>query len=244
MPSNRPKRLDVELESSLEGSCVEDKSGCSSLPRPPRLGRYRIIGELASGGMATVNLAIADGLDKLLALKVMHPHLVKDQAFLSMFLDEARIASGILHRNVCSVFDHGEHNGSYYIAMDYLAGRTLREVIRRLRASRHAVGAGGHLFMAYVIAQACEGLHAAHELRGTNGDPLDVVHRDVTPQNLFVTYDGHVSVIDFGIARASETISGITGAWVKDQSVEVSKGKITEYRVILKVTFLLKGKGG
>lgn len=180
---------------------------------PARLGRYRIVCELASGGMASVNLAIADGLDKLLALKIVHPHLVKEGAFLNMFLDEARIASGVRHRNVCNVFDHGEHNGSYYIAMDYLAGRTLREVIRRLRSTRQTSVRASHQFMAYVIAEACEGLHAAHELRGTDGQLLDVVHRDVTPQNLLITYDGHVSVIDFGIARAADrlqhTASGV-----------------------------------
>jgi tRNA A-37 threonylcarbamoyl transferase component Bud32 len=208
MPSNRPKASAADVESSLEASCVEGvltwrvpSSAC-----PPRLGRYRIVEEIASGGMASVNLAIADGLDKLLALKIIHPHLVKERSFLGMFLDEARIASGVLHRNVCNVFDHGEHNGSYFIAMDYLAGRTLREVIRRLRNASQTPTEAAHLFMTYVMAEACEGLHAAHELRGTDGQLLDVVHRDVTPQNLLITYDGHVSVIDFGIARAADRL--------------------------------------
>jgi tRNA A-37 threonylcarbamoyl transferase component Bud32 len=212
MPSNRPKSSAAdaaEVESSQEASCVEGGAIAGralSAACPARLGRYRIICELASGGMASVNLAIADGLDKLLALKIIHPHLVKERAFLGMFLDEARIASGVLHRNVCNVFDHGEHNGSYYIAMDYHAGRTLREVIRRLRNTSQMPTEAAHQFMMYVIAEACEGLHAAHELRGTDGELLDVVHRDVTPQNLLITYDGHVSVIDFGIAYAANRL--------------------------------------
>jgi eukaryotic-like serine/threonine-protein kinase len=208
MPIDRPKSSAAEVESSLEASCIEGASGVRAPPTscPSRLGRYRIVRELASGGMATVNLAIADGLDKLLALKIIHPHLVKEGPFLGMFLDEARIASGVLHRNVCTVFDHGEHSGSYYIAMDYLAGRTLREVIRRLRNTSQSPTQAAHLFMLYVIAEACEGLHAAHELRGTDGQLLDVVHRDVTPQNLLITYDGHVNVIDFGIARAADRL--------------------------------------
>jgi tRNA A-37 threonylcarbamoyl transferase component Bud32 len=211
MPSNRPKSSAAdaaEVESSHEASCVEGAIAGRALSAtcPARLGRYRIICELASGGMASVNLAIADGLDKLLALKIIHPHLVKERAFLGMFLDEARIASGVLHRNVCNVFDHGEHNGSYYIAMDYHAGRTLREVIRRLRNTSQTPTEAAHQFMMYVIAEACEGLHAAHELRGTDGELLDVVHRDVTPQNLLITYDGHVSVIDFGIAHAANRL--------------------------------------
>src|SRR5689334_17438042 len=97
------------------------------------LGRYRIVREIASGGMAKVYLAVVDGLDKLVALKVIHPNLAQEDAFVGMFLDEARIASSICHRNVCSVFDFGECEGYYYIAMEYLAGQTLREVNLRLR---------------------------------------------------------------------------------------------------------------
>jgi serine/threonine-protein kinase len=124
-----------------------------------------------------------------------------------MFLDEARLASAISHRNVCNVFDFGETDGRFYIAMDFLSGQSLRDVLRRLRKTdlqmeprRVAV------YMAYMIAEACEGLHAAHELHGAEGQPLNVVHRDVSPHNLFITYDGNTSVVDFGIARASDRI--------------------------------------
>lgn len=198
------------MEPEIEVSDDDDSLVADRTPKAPamlRLGRYRVVCELASGGMATVNLAIADGLDKLLALKVIHPHLAHEESFLRMFLDEARIASSVSHRNVCNVFDYGEQDGRYYMAMDYLAGNTLRDVIRRLRGKRNKLSNDKlAIYSAYMIAQACEGLHAAHELRDNNGDLMDVVHRDVSPHNLFVTYDGNISVVDFGIARASDRL--------------------------------------
>lgn len=194
---------DIEIMDAEESLVVER---APKAPQMLRLGRYRIVCELASGGMATVNLAVADGLDKLLALKVIHPHLAKEEPFVRMFLDEARIASSVSHRNVCNVFDYGEQDGSYYMAMDYLAGSTLRDVMQRLRGKRGSQDAKYSVYIAYILAQACEGLHAAHELRGNQGELLEVVHRDVSPHNLFITYDGNVSVVDFGIARASDRL--------------------------------------
>jgi serine/threonine-protein kinase len=182
--------------------------------------------------MATVNLAIADGLDKLLALKVIHPHLAKEEPFVRMFLDEARIASSISHRNVCNVFDYGEQDGRYYMAMDYLAGSTLRDVIRRLRGKRSKLSNGSlAVYMAYVIAQAAEGLHAAHELRGNQGELLEVVHRDVSPHNLFVTYDGDVSVVDFGIARASDRLQQTATGVLKGKFSYMAPEQIRQTRV-------------
>jgi len=206
--SAKPSDIDVDtdaLDDDVDESIVADRQ-----PRAPsitRLGRYRLVREIASGGMATVNLAVTEGLDKLVALKIIHPHLAQEESFVRMFLDEARLASAITHRNVCNVFDFGETDGRFYIAMDYLSGQSLRDVLRRLRKSdlqmeprRIAV------YVAYMMAEACEGLHAAHELHNSEGNPLNVVHRDVSPHNLFVTYDGNVSVVDFGIARASDRI--------------------------------------
>jgi eukaryotic-like serine/threonine-protein kinase len=193
------------LDDDVDESVIADRA-----PRAPsiqRLGRYRLVREIASGGMASVNLAVTEGLDKLVALKIIHPHLAQEESFVRMFLDEARLASAITHRNVCNVFDFGETDGRFYIAMDYLSGQSLRDVLRRLRKvdlqmepRRIAV------YVAYMLAEACEGLHAAHELHSSEGKPLNVVHRDVSPHNLFVTYDGNVSVVDFGIARASDRI--------------------------------------
>src|SRR5687768_12373280 len=137
-------------------------------PRAPqltRLGRYRLVREIASGGMASVNLAVTEGLDKLVALKIIHPHLAQEESFVRMFLDEARLASAITHRNVCNVFDFGETDGRFYIAMDYLSGQSLRDVLRRLRkADLQMEPRRIAVYVAYMLAEACEGLHAAHEL--------------------------------------------------------------------------------
>jgi serine/threonine-protein kinase len=177
---------------------------------PQRIGRYELCFELASGGMASVYLARIDGVsgfEKLVALKRIHRHLAKDKGYVDMFLDEARIASRITHPNVCSVFDFGEADGDHYIAMEYLVGEPLSRLMSRsARDPKQRKSPLLPLRMARVIAEACEGLHAAHELKDANGDLLQVVHRDVSPRNLFVTYDGAVQVVDFGIASARQRI--------------------------------------
>jgi serine/threonine-protein kinase len=173
---------------------------------PDRIGRYELRFELASGGMGSVYLARLDGtagFEKLVALKRIHPHLARERSYVEMFLDEAKIASRITHPNVCSVFDLGEADGEYYIAMEYLVGEPLSRLCMRVsKIKGHRRSPLLPLRMARIIADACEGLHAAHELKTANGDLLHVVHRDVNPRNLFVTYDGAVQVVDFGLASA------------------------------------------
>jgi hypothetical protein len=174
------------------------------------LGRYTLCFELASGGMGKVYLAKmpgAGGFEKIVALKRIHAHLGEEREFVDMFLDEARLASRIDHPNVCSVFDFGGQGREYYIAMEHLLGETLSKVWQRVgeddELGKHRRWWAMSLRM---IAEACEGLHAAHELTNDLGEPLHVVHRDVSPWNLFVTYDGAVKVMDFGVARAAERI--------------------------------------
>ncbi|MCS6797193.1 MAG: protein kinase [Myxococcota bacterium] len=179
-------------------------------PVGERLGRYMLCYELATGGMATVYLGRVEGpagFGKLVALKRILPHLARDPRFVEMFLDEARLAARIDHPNVCSVFDFGETDGSYFIAMEYLVGETLGRILRRLR-DRPEIAADSRypMVVARIIADAAEGLHAAHELRDDQGQLVGLVHRDVSPQNLFVTYDGAVKVVDFGVARAAGRI--------------------------------------
>jgi len=118
-----------------------------------------------------------------------------------MFFDEASIASRIDHPNVCTVFDFGEIDGTRYIAMEYIVGETLGHVLRRLGRE------GRHIPVAYasrIVADVAEGLHAAHELHGKDGELLGVIHRDVSPQNVFLAFDGTVRIVDFGIARAAD----------------------------------------
>ncbi|MFO0692878.1 MAG: serine/threonine-protein kinase [Polyangiales bacterium] len=173
------------------------------------VGRYALRRELASGGMATVYLASLTGphgFEKVVAVKRIHPHLKKDRRFVEMFLDEARVAALIHHPNVCAVADFGEEDGTPYLVMEFLQGESLSSVLRAARAE------GGVPFWlaARIVHDAARGLHAAHELRGPDGHPLGVVHRDVSPQNIFVLYDGLTKVVDFGVARARGRLT-VTG---------------------------------
>jgi eukaryotic-like serine/threonine-protein kinase len=168
-----------------------------------RLGRYELRYLVAQGGMASVYLAqLASGEDfaRWFAVKVMHAHLADDEGeFVRMFRDEARLAARIQHPNVCQVLDFGEQDGTHYLVMEYLHGETLSALIRRSWQER---GELSPALVATLLAMVARGLHAAHQLRGRDRELLNVVHRDVTPQNMMVLYDGLAKITDFGIARA------------------------------------------
>ncbi|MGF1464588.1 MAG: protein kinase [Sandaracinaceae bacterium] len=189
-------------------------------PRLPlRLGRYTLCDELGSGGMATVYLArmdLAPGMEKLVALKTIHPHLAKEQSFVDMFLDEAHIASQVSHPNVCATFDFGQVGGTSYLAMEYLIGEPLVDLINRVAADPEPELLEVLPFLAArIIADAAEGVHAAHEATSPDGRPLGIVHRDISPQNLFVTYEGAVKVVDFGCAKAVERVAHTSTGMLK-----------------------------
>lgn len=209
----------AESLGDLRPDCPEGQRRGAGPPAPSKIGRYELCFELASGGMASVHLARVEGnpgFEKLVALKRIHPHLAQEREYVDMFLDEARIASRITHSNVCSVFDFGEADGEYFIAMEYLVGEPLSRVHRRVLSN--ADQRSSSLLpprMARIIAQACEGLHAAHELTDADGESLHVVHRDVSAANLFVTYDGATQVVDFGIAHASQRVHTTDAGQVK-----------------------------
>jgi len=173
-----------------------------------QLGRYRLCLKVAAGGMANVYLACVDGphenggLRRVVALKVLYPRLASDPQFVDMFFDEARLASLIHHPNVCSVVDFGAAEGTYFLAMELLVGESLKKIRGALARKAAETDPAKHAaYVARVLADSCEGLHAAHELCDANGRPLEVVHRDVAPDNLFVTYGGVVKVVDFGVAK-------------------------------------------
>jgi len=184
----------------------------AAVPAAPdlgRVGRYHLVREIATGGMATVYLARLEGeggFEKQVALKCILPHLARDPGFVAMFLDEARIASRIGHPNVCQVFDFGCSDGRYFLAMEALEGVPLSAVLRRPRPVGPDAESRDVAVALRIAGDACEGLHAAHDLVDADGRPLEVVHRDVSPQNLFVTRGGLVKVLDFGIARARSQV--------------------------------------
>jgi serine/threonine-protein kinase len=166
----------------------------------------------------------ASGFDKLLALKVMLPHLATDERFTGMFMDEARIASQIQHSNVVQVFDVGDNEGLPFLVMEFLRGRSLSAVLRAGGLSRP--------MLYWILANAAEGLYAAHRAKGPDGSPLSIVHRDVSPQNIHVGYDGQVKVVDFGIAAARGRITATKTGELKGKMAYLSPEQITQPRSV------------
>jgi len=176
-----------------------------------KLGRYELLARIATGGMGEIFLARlegAAGFEKLCVIKRILPHLADDARFRAMLIGEARVAANMSHANICHVYELAETDHQLYLVMEYLEGVTLLQLLRYLSNSDAQLDLG---FVAGVVQQACEGLHYAHELRDRNGGSLGVVHRDITPSNLFLTESGVVKIVDFGIAKvkdAQETNSG------------------------------------
>ncbi|HEY6461638.1 MAG TPA: serine/threonine-protein kinase, partial [Polyangiaceae bacterium] len=174
---------------------------------PDKLGRYQILGELAVGGMAEILLARVvgpSGFERPVVIKRILPHLARQEAFVSMFLDEARIAAGIRHRNVIHVEELAEGPEGLYLVMEYLEGESAAGLMRRIFVRETSLDLA---LGSYIVAEACAGLHAAHELEDASGQKQHLVHRDVSPHNLFIAYDGRVKVLDFGIAKAADRIT-------------------------------------
>lgn len=181
----------------------------------PVLGRYEILGELAIGGMSEVLLARIvgpSGFQRPVVLKRILPHLARRSAFVDMFLDEARIVARIRHPNVVQVHELAQEGTELVLAMEYLEGETVAGVMKRLSVRVETLPSA---LVAYIVAEACAGLHAAHELVDEHGVPQGVIHRDVSPQNLFVTYDGQVKLIDFGIAIAADRVAKTEAGQIK-----------------------------
>jgi eukaryotic-like serine/threonine-protein kinase len=223
------------------------------------LGKYRLIAELGHGGMAEVFLAVVRGpagFNKLVVIKQIRPQLAEDPEFLGMFLDEARLAARLSHPNVVQTNEVGEEGGRFFIAMEYLEGQPLNRLIHRLHRSAAPPGPNprgiheaparveGHLpspnggmplsIHLKIISEVLSGLHHAHELADYDGTLLHVVHRDVTPHNIFVTYEGQVKVVDFGIAKAlnssSETRTGVLKGKVAYMAPEQAQGERVDRR--------------
>ncbi|MDP8998641.1 MAG: serine/threonine protein kinase, partial [Myxococcota bacterium] len=203
--------------------------------RPFRtLGRYRLIAELARGGMGVVYLALMRGpgaFSKLLVLKELKAELLGDPAVLAMFVDEARLAACLNHPNVVHTLDAGTDGDRHYIAMEYLDGQSLHRVISRARKNGRPVPLA---WQCAVLCSALEGLSYAHTAFDYDGKPLGIVHRDMTPHNVFVRYDGQVKVLDFGIAKAFgssiDTRNGILKGKVAYMAPEQAAGAPVDAR--------------
>jgi len=166
----------------------------------PVLGGYELLARVAAGGMATLYVAQKrDAEGEPLAVKVIHAHLAEDWEVTRYFIDEALIAIRLKHPNVVRVDELGEVDGTYFLAMEYVHGCTLADLLGLAQRRGHRLDPR---LVAWIGAQVCRGLHGAHELRGDEGEALDVVHRDMSPQNVLLGHDGQVKVIDFGVAKA------------------------------------------
>ncbi|HYI02799.1 serine/threonine-protein kinase [Hyalangium sp.] len=196
-----------------------------------RIGRYEVVTPLGTGGMAQVLVVRArgpEGLGRLVALKRILPHLSTDPLIVQQFLDEARIGLRLSHPNLVTVYDIGETQGAYYIAMELVRGVDLDRVLKTLKAPLPAP-----LTVAVVI-QGLHGLHAAHLLKGEDGAPLHLVHRDMSPHNLMLGFDGRVKVLDFGVAKAraqrTVTLPGIVKGKPLYMSPEQARGERLDAR--------------
>ncbi len=175
-----------------------------------RLGKYELLSKIASGGMAEIWVArtrAGDALrdprermpDGMCVIKKLLPQHTENEEFKRMFLEEGRLGASLVHSNIVRMFDFGNEAGTYYLAMEYLHGEDLRVANRINRTEGRTMPLAQAID---IIARACAGLHHAHELRGPEGTPLELVHRDVSPHNVFLTFDGGVKVVDFGIAKS------------------------------------------
>src|SRR3954470_15074721 len=180
--------------------------------RPFVLGKYRLIAELGQGGMADVYLAASEGsggFTKLIVVKRLRN--LEDPQHMAMFLDEARIARRLSHPNIVQTYEIGQENGAHFIVMEYLHGPTLQRLRRAAVAQRGVPWAIEIEIMCHVL----EGLHYAHEMRAADGRPLHVVHRDLSPENVIVTQVGDTKILDFGIAKAIDSLSHTQAGFCK-----------------------------
>ncbi|MBN4059161.1 serine/threonine protein kinase [Endomicrobium sp. AH-315-J14] len=176
---------------------------------PRQFGKYTLLRHLATGGMAKLYLALlraVAGFEKLVVIKRILPELTRDQNFVEMLLNEARVAATLSHPNVVQTFDAGEVDGTYYIAMEYINGEDIRSIVRAMRRLKIVEFPIEHTL--HIISSMAAGLAYAHEKVNIEGDSLDIVHRDVSPQNVLVTFSGDVKLVDFGIAKSEKKVVG------------------------------------
>ena len=165
-------------------------------------GAFRLVNKVAEGGMATVYEAEQlgpEGFTKRIALKVIHPHYAKRSEFLRLFIDEAKLSANLMHGNVVQIYQLGEVGGEYFIAMEFIQGPTLRSVIDRHYELGTPIPSA---LAAYICSRVSRALDFAHNFVSPSGQRLDIVHRDVSPGNVMITWDGHIKLADFGIAKA------------------------------------------
>jgi serine/threonine protein kinase len=173
------------------------------MKKPTLFGKYLLLERINVGGMAEVFIAKAfgvEGFERILAIKKILPTMAEDEEFITMFIDEARISVQLNHANIVHIHELGKHDDTYFIAMEYVAGRDVRTILERYRRRKEIMPTAQAVFVA---SKMCDGLDYAHRKKDARGQDLHIIHRDISPQNILISYEGEVKVIDFGIAKAA-----------------------------------------
>jgi serine/threonine protein kinase len=199
-----------------------------------QFGKYQLLEKVAVGGMAELYRAKVTGdhgFEKLVAIKKILPHLTDEGNLVKAFIDEAKLAALLQHENIVQIYDFGSMDGEYFIAMEYLFGRDLRRLIHKARQNAAPLSMEDTL---YIISRICAGLDYSHHLKDLQGKPLNIIHRDINPQNILITYEGQVKIIDFGIAKAashnSTTHEGLIKGKLAYMSPEQANGQTIDRR--------------
>ena len=205
------------------------------------VGRYRMFGELASGGMATVHLGHMGGeagFSRIVAIKRMKPEIARQPEFVTMFRDEAAIAARVLHANVVATLDIVSEGDELFIVMEYVRGLALKHLMQLTfdRGERIPVD-----IVLSIVGGALEGLHAAHNVRGERDQPLDLVHRDVSPHNILVGCDGVAKIVDFGVAKATSRMHQTAANEVKGKLTYMAPERITSKDIDRRVDIFSAG---
>jgi serine/threonine protein kinase len=210
---------------------------------PKPFGKYFLIEKLATGGMAEIYKAKTfgvDGFEKMLAIKRILPHCSSDKEFITMLIDEAKLSVVLSHTNIAQVYDLGKVGTDYFISMEFVDGINLREVVNRLREMNESIPED---IAVYIVSEICKGLDYAHAKKDLDSNPLNIVHRDISPQNILLSYEGEVKIVDFGIAKAamniSHTMAGVLKGKITYMSPEQALGKPVDYKTDLFSTGLI-----
>ena len=201
---------------------------------PIRFGKYLLLDKIATGGMAELyeaKITGIQGFEKLIAIKRILPHLASEEELVTSFIDEAKLAALLHHQNIVQIYDFGRIEDSYYIAMEYLLGKDLRMVIRKASLKGEPLRLESTLL---IVSRICAALEYSHGLKDFQGKPLNIIHRDISPANVLITYDGNVKIVDFGIAKAATqshlTQSGMIKGKVAYMSPEQAAGETIDHR--------------
>ncbi len=205
-----------------------------TLFEPKQFGKYQLLDKIAEGGMAELfraKLTGAQGFEKLIAIKRILPNLSGEENLLAAFIDEAKLAALLHHENIIQIYDFGSMDDQYFIAMEYLFGKDLRAISRTVRKKDQELGLENIL---YIICRICAGLDYSHNLKDLQGKALNIIHRDINPQNILITYEGQVKIIDFGIAKAAshntKTRENLIKGKLAYMSPEQANGQAIDHR--------------